>query len=301
MDTLQILETGVWFLAGSSLVLLLFMALTGGSSAAESAGSEGLAPSAPLPPGGGDAMRQQVQRQLRKQQKQEETRGRMVQAGLYHRNATIMFALVRVLLGASMMVMGIAVARLGLLPMHLSLLVAALCGMAGTIAPSFYIDHIRKNRQNQIRRALPDALDVLSICLEGGLSLAGSLVRVSRELEAAHPMLATELAIVERSSQLGLTTGQSLRQMANRFELEELRSLSSVVSQAETLGTSVARALEVYAETLRTKRSLHAEEKAQKAVIKILFPTLFCIFPGLFVVILGPAAIQVYRTLVLKM
>jgi tight adherence protein C len=97
-----------------------------------------------------------------------------------------------------------------------------------------------------------------------------------------------------------MTTGEALKRLAGRFDLEELRSLAAVITQAERLGTSVNKALQVYAETLRVNRHQRAQELAQKAAIKILFPTLFLIFPGLFVVILGPAAIQIYKVLFLR-
>lgn len=118
------------------------------------------------------------------------------------------------------------------------------------------------------------------------------------ELGTAHPLLAVELGIVEREMQMGLTAGEAMRQFAKRFDLEELRSLASVISQAERFGSSVTKALRTYAEALRSKRRQRAEELAQKAAVKILFPTLLCIFPGLFIVIMGPAAIRIYQVIV---
>jgi tight adherence protein C len=147
---------------------------------------------------------------------------------------------------------------------------------------------------------LPDALDVLNICLEGGMSLSGSVSRVAQELASAHPALALELAIVDRETRMGRSVADSIRSFADRFDLSELRSLASVIAQAERYGASVAQALEVYAETMRVKRSQAAEERAQKAVIKVIFPTLFCIFPALFVVVLGPAAISIYNAFIDK-
>jgi tight adherence protein C len=233
----------------------------------------------------------------RRIEQQERRRERVVQAGLYHRNAAVAFALVRVFLAVSLVGLGFIVSLLGWLPLYVSVLVGLVCGLVGTIAPSFWLDHVKRLRQTKIRRALPDALDVVVICLEGGMSLTGALARVARELGTAHPLLALELAIVERESGMGFTTGEALRRFANRIDLEELRSLSSVIIQVEKLGGSITKALTVYAETLRMKRHQRAEELAQKAAVKILFPTLFCIFPGLFIVILGPAAIRIYQTL----
>ncbi len=162
--------------------------------------------------------------------------------------------------------------------------------MAGVLAPGLWLDKQKKKRQTDIRRALPDALDLLVVCVEAGLSLPAALVRVTKELRTAYPMLSMELIIVHREVQLGHSTGEALRRFADRFDLEELRSLSSVVRQAERFGASIVNALRVHAETLRHKRTEQARERAQKATVKILFPTLLCIFPAIFVVVVGPAA-----------
>jgi tight adherence protein C len=116
---------------------------------------------------------------------------------------------------------------------------------------------------------------------------------VGAELRTAHPVLALELNIVQREIQMGSSPGEALQKMGVRTDLEEIRSLASVVTQAERFGASLVKSLRVHAETLRLKRQQHAEELAQKASVKILFPTLLLIFPAIFVVILGPAAFQI--------
>jgi tight adherence protein C len=165
------------------------------------------------------------------------------------------------------------------------------------IGPGFYLDGRKKKRQTSLRRALPDALDLLVICLEGGLSLAASLRRVSSELRTAHPLLAYELNIVQREIQLGNSPGEALQKLGVRADLEEIRSMASVITQAEKYGASLVKSLRVHAETLRSKRQQHAEEMAGKAAVKVLFPTLLFIFPAIFVVILGPAAFQIVERL----
>ncbi len=231
--------------------------------------------------------------QLREQEKKDKLRERMVQAGLYRKSALPFFVAARIILFFVPLAIGLAAGWLGVLPLWQGAGLGGLLSLVGTLAPSFWLDYVKAKRQTQLRRALPDALDVIVVCLEGGLSLSGSLSRVAHELAGAHPMLAQELSIVEREIQMGRTTGDAMRQFARRFDLEELRSMASVISQAEKFGTSVVKALEVYAETLRWRRRQRAEEMAQKAIIKILFPTLIFIFPGIFVVLLGPAIIQV--------
>jgi len=161
------------------------------------------------------------------------------------------------------------------------------------IGPSFWLDSRKSNRQISLRRALPDALDLLVICLDGGLSLPASMRRVATELRTAHELLARELNIVQREIQLGSSPGVSLQNLGVRADLEEIRSLASVITQSERFGASLVKSLRVHAETLRTKRQQHAEEMAAKAAVKVLFPTLLFIFPAIFVVILGPAVFQI--------
>jgi tight adherence protein C len=301
------LEYIAWFLAASSLVLLVFL-LVGSRRQADQPDPAAMAKSAvpytrqpersAVSPQARNRVEELVSQRLQSEERKDQMRERMIQAGLYRPNAGAVFLAARLLLLVCMIGLGFLVSQLGFLPLMTSLLIAAFCGLVATIAPSFWLDTVKRSRQTKIRRALPDALDVISVCLQGGLSLPGSLLRVARELGTAHPMLALELAIVEREIQMGRTTGQALRRFAERFDLEELRSLSSVVSQAERFGSSLTRAMEVYAESLRLKRHQRAEQMAHKAAIKILFPTLFCIFPGIFVVILGPAGIRIYETVI---
>jgi tight adherence protein C len=140
---------------------------------------------------------------------------------------------------------------------------------------------------------LPDALDMLVLCVEGGVSLPQAVQRVTTELHEAHPLLGTEMDIVQREMLLGLSVGEALRKFGQRADLEDVRTLASVLLQNERYGASVARALRIHADTLRQQRQQRAEEQAQKAAVTILFPTLVCIFPAIFIVILGPAAFQI--------
>jgi tight adherence protein C len=220
---------------------------------------------------------------------------RLIHAGLYQRQAMVFFLGVKMLLIVTPLLAGLVAGLLGLVPFNEGLIVGACLGVIGMIGPSFWLDRRKAARQRTFRRALPDALDVMVICLEGGLSPAGSMQRVAAELRIAHPALAAELNIVQREIQFGLTLGEALRQFAGRCDLEEVRGMASVIAQAERFGASLVKALRVQAETLRVKRLQYAEEMAQKAAVKIIFPTLFFILPGLFIVILGPAAIQIVQ------
>jgi len=219
---------------------------------------------------------------------------RLIQAGFYGRKVMPIYLGVKVLLMVTPALVGLTLGALGLAPMSYAGLAGGCLGILGMIGPSFWLDNQKAKRQTAFRRALPDALDLLVLCLEGGLSLTGSLRRVSDELTTAHPILATELNVVQREIQLGRTPGDSLQQMGIRTDLEEIRNLASVINQAERFGASLVKSLRVHAETLRVRRLQQAEEMAQKAAIKILFPTLLFIFPAIFVVILGPALFQIY-------
>lgn len=222
---------------------------------------------------------------------------RLHHAGLYSPRAVPIFLGVKMLFILGPMLLVLLVVLFNLVPPTQGALAAAIAGLIGMISPGLWLDYHKNQRQIHFRRSLPDALDVIVICLEGGLSLRGGLRRVVTELWNVHPVLADEMAIVEREILLGRTTGEALGEFSRRCDLEEVRSLASLVSQSEQFGTSIVKALVIYSDMLRQKRQQMAEETAQKAATKILFPTLLFIFPALFVVILGPAAIQLAQLL----
>jgi tight adherence protein C len=219
---------------------------------------------------------------------------RIVQAGLYKKGSIAVFTSIRVGLMILPIVMGVVIGQLGIVSPLLGLIYGVLAGVLGTIVPSFWLDYRKAQRQTQIRRALPDALDVIVTCVDAGLSLPAAISRVSKELRSTHPMLAVEMAICQREIQLGMSTGNALRRFSQRFDLEELRSLASVIQQAEKFGASITNALRVHADSLREKRFQRAEEMAQKAAVKIVFPTILCIFPALFIVLAGPAVTRIF-------
>jgi tight adherence protein C len=218
---------------------------------------------------------------------------RLMHAGLYSREAMVVFLGVKVVLMVGPAVLGFLAGLVGLVPILYGVVFGALLGAFGMIGPSFWLDQRKKARQTTLRRALPDALDVLVICLEGGASLTSALRRVASELRAAHPLLGSELNIVQRVVQLGRSIGDAIRQFAIRADLEELKSLGAVILQSERFGASLVKALRVHAETLRNRRVTTAEEMAQKAVVKMLFPMVLFIMPALFIAVLGPTGIMV--------
>jgi tight adherence protein C len=291
------------FFLGSSFVLLFFLLLSGRKTRldhrlSELASKGGLPDPDPFAEFAQSALPKMGASLLPKDEgERTQLQTRLIHAGLYGRQAILIFLGVKLLLMVGPLVVGLVLGFLGMVPLVHGLIVGALLGVLGMIGPSFWLDNRKAARQTAFRRALPDALDVLVICLEGGLSLTGALRRVASELKTAHPLLAAELRIAQREVQLGRATGEALRQFGERTDLDEVRSLASVVIQAERFGASLVNALRVHAETLRENRLHRAEEMAQKAAIKILFPTLLFIFPGIFLVILGPGLIQIMEAL----
>jgi tight adherence protein C len=182
---------------------------------------------------------------------------------------------------------------LGVLPTKYAALAAVAAVCVGVLVPGFWVDALRRQRLSQMRLGLPDAVDMLVLCVEGGVGITGALQRVTGELRLAHPLLGAEMEIAQREIQLGLTVGAAIQKLADRCDMDELRQLASLLLQSERFGTSVVKSLRIYSDTCRQDRQQRAEEIAQKAAVKILFPTLLCIFPAIFVVILGPAAFQI--------
>lgn len=223
----------------------------------------------------------------------QKLRERLIHAGLYKQNSPAFFYMLQIVFISIPVLLCLVAHRFGMLSFQAGMLGGLICGIFGVIAPGLWLDSRKAARQTAIRRSIPDALDVITICVEAGLSLNAAIVRVSKDLANTYPLLATELLIVHRQIQMGKTAGDALRSFAERFDLSELRALASVVAQSERFGASIGGALRVHGETLRTKRMQQAHEKAQKAAVWILLPTVLCIFPALFVVILGPAAYDV--------
>jgi tight adherence protein C len=223
-----------------------------------------------------------------------ELKGDFLRSGIYGPNA------LRVYMGAKLVLMVLLPIPFAVVPYSLGLIsllhavtASLLATCLGMLLPKAWLRHHVKSRQRVLREALPDAIDMLVLCLEGGISLTAAIVRLTSELRGVHPELAAEMNIIYREVQLGLTVGQALQSFADRCALEEVGDLASVLLQSERIGASVVQALRIHAETSRNDRQQRAEEMAHKAAVKILFPTLLCIFPAVFIVLLGPAALQI--------
>lgn len=170
-------------------------------------------------------------------------------------------------------------------------------GLLGYFVPSFWVAYKRSRRREEITLALPDALDLMVICVEAGQGLNAALLNVGREIHRQCPSLSQELRLVNHEIRIGQSRGQALRNFAYRTGVAEVRALTAVLIQSDRLGTSIGKALRVHAQSMRTRRRQRAEEAARKTAVKLVFPLVLFVFPELLVVILAPALIQMIRTL----
>ena len=166
----------------------------------------------------------------------------------------------------------------------------------GYLAPDFWLGNRIKARQLRIRLALPDVLDLMVVCVEAGLSLDQAIVRTTEELSVTHPAISDELGLVTLEQRAGRPRADAWKNLSDRTDLDVIRELVSVLVQADQFGTSVAKNLRVYSETLRTRRRQQLEEQAAKTSVKLVFPLVLFIFPSLFVVTLGPSLISMAET-----
>ncbi len=164
--------------------------------------------------------------------------------------------------------------------------------LLGFLLPDKILSFMVNARQERLRRGLADALDLLVISVEAGLGLNSALTRVSEEMKNVHPDIADEFGLVNTEIRMGRQREEALRNLAERSGVEDLRSLCAMLIQTDRFGTSIARAIRVYSEALRTKRRQRAEQAAQRAAVKMLFPLAVFLFPVLFIVLLGPAGLQ---------
>jgi tight adherence protein C len=176
-------------------------------------------------------------------------------------------------------------------------LVFGMAAVAGYLLPDMWLTWRVRSRQRLLRRALPDGLDLLVICVEAGLGLDQALLRVAQELNVAHPELSDELQLVNLEMRVGKTRLDAMRELARRTGLDDIKALVSMLIQTERFGTSVAQSLRVHSDDLRIKRRQRAEEMAAKTTVKMVPALVFFIFPALMVVILGPAIIAIMRQL----
>ena len=222
-------------------------------------------------------------------------RRRLLQAGFRTPSAMAWYNAWRVVLALAFPLVGFAFAPALTTPI-LAVTVLALAFL-GYYLPHRVVEHLASKRGEAMMRSFPDALDLLVSSTEAGLGLDAALKRVAEELEGAAPVLALELQIVVHEVAAGIPRVQALRRLADRANLEAVTSLVNVLVQAEKLGTSVAKALRVHASLVRQRRILAAEERAAKIAPKMTVAMIIFLMPTLFVVILGPAVVNLMRNL----
>jgi tight adherence protein C len=227
------------------------------------------------------------------------TRRLLVTAGYRSRKALVFFIGSKLLLAVVLVVLFsmIPVKVLGF-PSITTLLFYYVCLSAcGYYAPSVWLKRMIAVRQDALQRAIPDALDLMVVCVEAGLGLDQAIGRVGQEVMQAHPILGDELNILSQELRTGVQRQTALRNLTHRTDLEEVRNLVALLVQTDRFGTSISQALRVHADSMRTTRRLRAEELAAKLPVKLLFPLIFFIFPSMFIVTIGPAIIKIVKAL----
>ncbi|TWT54045.1 Bacterial type II secretion system protein F domain protein [Rubripirellula amarantea] len=225
-------------------------------------------------------------------------REKLVNAGFRRETAPIVFKGMQLILAGVCMFLGGVV---GIIADGLSqaLLMKVFGGFAvGFFVPNILLSLAASKRKEKIFLGLPDALDLMVVCVEAGLGMDQALRKVAEEMLKSHKEVGEEFGIANQQLQFGQTRAEVLHALGFRSGVDDLKQLASILIQADKFGSSVATALRVQSESMRTKRRQIAEEKAAKTAVKMIFPLVVFIFPGIFVVLVGPAAISMYRNLI---
>lgn len=225
-------------------------------------------------------------------QKQVVIRRNLAKAGIYTPSG------IRQVTGAKVICLGMGVIFGWVVGNSLDQLMlgVSLGGILGYMIPMMWLRAKTATNQRELTNGLADALDLLVVCIEAGLTMDAAMQRVGEELTLAHPALARELGMTHMETRVGLSRSEALRNMGTRTQNPALQSLVSMLIQADRFGTSIADALRVHSETLRLNRQMAAEEIAGKASVKMSFPLVLCIFPATFIVLAGPTIIQLMKS-----
>ncbi len=215
----------------------------------------------------------------------------MTRAGLHRSDAMLAITGARILLPLAFLLTAVSSGLYRWSP----LFVLAAAGLLGYMIPEGWLLWRIHDRQQRLRHAIPDGLDLLVICVEAGLGLDHALLRVAEELQLTHPELSEELQRVNAEIRVGKNRTDALRELARRTGLDDIKALVAMLVQTERFGTSIAQSLRVYSDDLRLRRRQRAEEAAAKISVKMVPVLVFFIFPALMVVVLGPAAIMIMR------
>lgn len=222
-------------------------------------------------------------------------RSRLMVAGYRHQKAPIWFWGIR-LLFCGFFVLGSYFIPIpeksNIDPLQLRLLFFVLGAIVGLYLPDIWVRMRTQRRQQEIQDGFPDVLDLMVVCVEAGLGLDQAVQRVGEEIGDSYPVVKEEFELLSLELRLGIGREEAMRNFSRRVPLEDIRQLTTLIIQAGRFGSSITRALRVYSDSMRKKRHFRAEEMAAKLPVKLTFPLIFFIFPSLFIVLLGPAAIQ---------
>jgi tight adherence protein C len=221
---------------------------------------------------------------------------KLMQAGFRSRNAPIIYRTVQlVTMTALPLAVAVACAILAK-PLNSAFIFVLLGFVAGFFLPRYVLGRLIRSRQLRVRWGLADALDLMVISIEAGLGLNAAMLKVSSELKEVHPDISEEFEMANLEIRVGRERDEALRNLAERTGVDDLRSLVAMLIQTDRFGTSIAKAIRSFSDSLRTKRRQRAEQAAQKAAVKLLFPLACFLFPTLFIAILGPAILQLMDT-----
>jgi tight adherence protein C len=224
----------------------------------------------------------------------DSTHSRLIQAGFRSQTALRNFYGIKLILTLVLPLIAFVAARwFPQLSVNGVFFLLALAAFIGAQLPDRVLESLRQRRIKRLRNGLPDALDLLVVCVESGLGLAPAIERVARELEFSHPDLAQELTLVNVEMRAGVERPVALRNLASRSGVDDINGLVGLLVQTIRFGTSVAEALRVYSEEFRDKRMQKAEEQAAKIGTKMIFPLVLCLFPSFFIVAVGPAILRI--------
>jgi tight adherence protein C len=179
-----------------------------------------------------------------------------------------------------------------------NLLFAVFAGAIGYFIPTIWLGRLIERRRKEIRNGLPDAIDLMIVCIEAGSGIDQALSKVAEELTLSYPALARELEMITMETRAGKPRMEAFKNFAERTKVDDVRSLVAMLVQTDRFGTSIGQALRTHAEVSRTKRRQRGEEKAAKLGVKLLFPLIFCLFPAFYVIVLGPSMVRIYRQFV---
>lgn len=221
----------------------------------------------------------------------------LMHAGYRSAEAPIIFRALHVLCMAGLPLVVAGVCALTARPLNSAIIYIIIAFVAGFFLPRYFLGRMIKKRQRFIRWGLADALDLMVVSVEAGLGLNAAMLKVSSELRDVHPPVATEFELANLEIRVGRERDEALRNLAERTGVDDLHSLVAMLIQTDKFGTSIAKGLRIFSDSLRTKRRQRAEQEAQKAAVKLLLPLACFLFPTLFIAILGPAALNLMDTL----